>query len=162
MRYLYPIFSGSLLTLVGLLSPIFMLIALPFIRWDKGVSTSDNYPHPVIRGDLPQMFKWLGTIDERLPGGLYEPVVESIYLKYGKVLCSWYWLGFRNKMHYLGTYVLGKPTDGPIDWVWGYHEQYGLWRYTKKLGKLRFVVGWQSYNNNGYWQARPVCTIKVL
>jgi hypothetical protein len=69
MKYLYVPTAGLITSLLSLLAPIFVF-SMPFIRWDKELST-DRTGYITVRGDLLKWLSWLSTHDERLPGGLY-------------------------------------------------------------------------------------------
>jgi len=84
---------GFLITLLNVLVPLLVLLALPFIKWDKQASLDRHGKDLTVRGDLPNWLSWLSTPDERLPGGLYEPAHKALFERYGKWVASWYWLG---------------------------------------------------------------------
>ncbi len=163
---------GIFVIIVSLFSPLLMLIALPFIRWDKEESTVSKFeadgkgggemiPYPAIRGDLPKIFKWLETPDERLPGGLYEATVKDIHDKYGKYICSWYWLGLRNQVMGLAAALGQKTTDYIPEEPLGYWERGDIWRYAIAFGPVKFVTGFQVYKVlDGTFTAVPVFTLK--
>lgn len=108
-------------------------IAVLFAQWDKDPVTftggaSDNGP-PTVRGDLPWWLSWFGTFDERLPGGMYEPSVVRVYNRWGRYVCSCYWLIVRNRMFGLAKFLFGRAPGGewwesrrlgPIYTGWGY------------------------------------------
>nr|WP_315237729.1 hypothetical protein [uncultured Albidiferax sp.] len=161
MKYVKPILIALLLQVVALLAPFLVLLALPFIRWDTDLSLDPSGRHPATRGDLPRWLAWLGTPDERLPGGLYEPTVKSIYRRFGHVWCAWYWLGVRNRVHGLAA-MLGVPTSAFWPPEPGYYTRGNLWwlRYPLLGGRLAFKAGYRSYKLlDGTFLAVPVFTI---
>ena len=114
-------------------------IAVLFARWDKEPTTftggaPDNGP-PTIRGDLPWWLNWFGTFDERLPGGMYEPTVVKVHERFGRYVCSCYWLIVRNRMFGLAKFLFGKEAEGP--------PPQQRWRIESP-----FLIGW------GYWRYR--------
>lgn len=164
---------GLLIVILSLFTPILMLLALPFIRWDKEPTTVIRYEmlsygapavpieHTYIRGNLPKFLSWLETPDERLPGGLYEETVKKVYDKYGKYVCSWYWLGLRNQLMGFAAALGQKTTDYIPEEPLGYWERDGIWRYSIAFGKIKFVTGFQVYKVlDGTFTAVPVFTIK--
>lgn len=162
MNYLYAPIIGFLINILNLLCPILVIFTLPFIKWDKEPTKArDLEGSSIIRGDLPSWLSWFSTPDERLPGGMYEPTVKAIYLKYGKYFTSWYWLGLRNCLMTMAV-QLGKPTTDYIpEEPLGYWERGDIWRYSKSLGPLKFVMGYQVYKMlDGTFQAAPVFTLK--
>lgn len=145
--YFKPCAIGFFMFWFSLLAPILVLLALPFIKWDKEATTDGGNTY--VRGDLPGWLDFLSTPDERLPGGLYEPAVKAIYDKYGQLVTAWYWLGLRNRMHGLAAKT-GIPT--PTDWqdvVHGddeYFVKLPLWWRRKPLGtKFAFKAGYRIY-----------------
>jgi hypothetical protein len=115
-------------------------IALLFAKWDDTTSTftggaEDNGP-PTIRGDLPVWAAWFGTFDERLPGGMYEPTVVAIHRRFGRHVCSAYWLIVRNRMFGLTKALFGKPIakhDSPAGMAWS------------DIGPVRIGYGTKKY-----------------
>jgi hypothetical protein len=101
-------------------------------------------------------WKWLMTPDVDLPGDLTVPAVKDVYDRYGSFLCSWYWLGFRNRWHGL-DFVFAVRL--PMAWnqsQMGYQEQGDLWwaripftidgrRFQLKAGYRLNVVGGIPY-----------------
>lgn len=57
---------------------------------------------------------------------------------------------------------LGKPTTDYIpEEPMGFWERDDIWRYSKKLGKLKFVTGYQVYRKlDKSFVAVPVFTLK--
>lgn len=128
-----------------------------FAKWDKEPTEG------VIRGDLPKWLSWFSTPDERLPGGMYEPTVASMYEKRGKLVTSMYWLGFRNRAHGFRQ-LTGKPAT-EAQHMNSDKARYidlgdGLWRLTLVFGPFRFVTGYRVYNQKGTYVAIPTFTIK--
>ena len=162
MKYLAPL-AGFFLTLSALLAPVLALLAVPFIRWDKEISTArDESGISIIRGDLPQWLRWLQTPDERLPGGMYEPTVLAVYRRWGKGVCSWYWMGLRNTMMGLAV-ACGRPCASYIPETLGYWSDGNVWRWAHRVGPLKFVTGYQVYKLlDGSFRAAPVFTLKRI
>ncbi|SDO75758.1 hypothetical protein SAMN05216303_102278 [Rhodoferax sp. OV413] len=161
MRYLKPIAIALLIHLFALLAPFLVPIGLLFARWDSKPTLDQNGLHLAVRGDLPACFAWLNTPDERLPGGLYEPNVETIYQRYGRFLCSWYWLGLRNRGHGFAA-QFGLPTSAYWPGEPGYYQRGGLWwlRYPLAGGRLQFKAGYRIYKLlDSSFLAVPVFTI---
>lgn len=148
---LMALVSGHWLVALGvaLTPPLLVLLALPFAKWD-----ADG------QGDLPQWASWLSTPNQRLPGGVYEPAVAAILAKYGRVICSWYWLGVRNVLYGMSA-SFGTPTSGPWPDGDGYHTREGLWYLYKPVffGKLVFKAGYRIYQVRSIWLAVPCCTM---
>lgn len=159
--YLKPILIALLIQVVALFAPLLVLLALPFIRWDADLSLDPSGNDPARRGDLPRWLAWLGTPDERLPGGLYEPAVRSIYQRWGGVVCAWYWLGLRNTMHGFAA-AFGLPaSEGWAD-GFGLQRRGRLWwiRWPLLNGRLAFKGGYRIYTLlDGSYLAVPVFTI---
>ena len=158
--YLKPILIALLVQFVGLFAPVLVLLALPFIRWDAAPRLDPSGNYPAIRGDLPRWLAWLGTPDERLAGGLYEPAVLSIYQRFGRFFCAWYWLGLRNTMHGLAA-VFGVPTSAGWADGFGLQRRGRLWwiRWPLLGGRLAFKAGYRIYVIDGAFLAVPVFTI---
>ena len=151
-----------------------LFLSLPFATWDK-TPTGDQWGvGSIIRGDLPKWATFLSTPDERLPGGLYESTVASVYDKYGKWITSLYWLGVRNCLMGLAV-AWGQRTSDYIPeepfGYWSRTDSMGtIWRYSKhlftaKLGnkttRIVFVCGYQVYRTlKGDFQAAPVFSLK--
>lgn len=144
---------GLVITILHLFAPLLMLLALPFIKWDKAPST-DRRGDVAIRGDLPGWLSWLSTPDERLPGGLYEPEHKKLLNKYGKWFASWYWLGVRNALFGLAM-AFRIPADSHIPDVRGWYRSGKVWQYSAQLGPIRFVMGYKVYRilDGSLWAA---------
>jgi len=156
MSYVYAPLIGLLVGLLSLTCPVLTLFALPFVRWDAEADEEG-----VIRGDLPAWLSWLSTPDERLPGGMYEAAHKELYLKYGKWVASWYWLGVRNRLFGLSG-RLGIPAEEFIPDVRGWYRKGRVWQWSTQLGVTRFVVGYQVYRPlKGELYATPVFSIKL-
>ena len=161
MKYLRPVLIALLILPLDLLAPILAPIALLFAKWDDKPSADSNGQHPeVIRGDLPAWAWFLETPNERLPGGTYEPTVADILARRGPFLCSWYWLGIRNRMQGLAA-SFGLPTAMPWPPEPGYYDNGALWwlRYPLLGSHYQFKAGWRTYGVKGQWLAVPCCTI---
>ena len=163
MKYAGPMLAGFFCLVVSLFAPLLVFLALPLIRWDHELTNGSYGQWPTVRGDLPGWLRWLQTPDERLPGGLYEPTVRDLLDRRGRVVCSWYWLGLRNRAHGLQA-SFGKPAT---------LEQFatrigegftdlgnGLWAYRKKLGPIVFQTGYRVYLNPMGYLAAPAFTFK--
>ncbi|WP_367846996.1 hypothetical protein [Rhodoferax sp. WC2427] len=161
MKHLKPILIALLIQVVALFAPVLVLLALPFVRWDADLSLDPSGRYPATRGDLPGWMAWLGTPDERLPGGLYEPAVLSIYKRFGRFFCAWYWLGVRNRVHGFAAWF-GVPTAAGWPGAPGYYERGGLWwlRYPLLGGRLALKAGYRIYTlPDKSFLAVPVFTI---
>jgi hypothetical protein len=64
------------------------------------------------RGDLPRGFRWMQTPDVKLPGDFREPLVASLYKRFGFYLTSVYWVGWRNKAYGLSSRLAYRPKHG--------------------------------------------------
>lgn len=161
MKYFFTPLLGLLLALVSLIvAPIGMLFAVRFIKWDTEPSNGSYEQDPTIRGDLPRRLSWFQTPDERFPGGLYEPTVNSLLKDRGKLICSWYWAGWRNQMMGMAA-SFGKSTTDYIPESYGMWERGDIWRICFPVIFFRVVLGWQVYRKrDGTFLAVPVCTIK--
>ena len=166
-------FLGWICALFGLTCYITVFPALFFVKWDDKPSHGsygEDDPRVgaidfVIRGDFPAWLSWLQTPDERLPGGLYEPTVLGVYTRRGRFACSYYWAGVRNQGMGFAAW-LGKKADDYVppqtqDGLWT-RDSDNVWTYTKHLGKLMFVMGWQVYRlADKSFLAVPLFTLKV-
>ncbi len=165
------VMRGIIQTLIGLLAPIYMLVFVWFIKWDSSPSYRNNTqtdwdPSFIRRGDLPKFLQWAQTMDERFPGGMYEPTITSMYGSgsYLRALfTSYMWAGHRNRAHGL-AFNWGKSAVGyipdPFDLSesndrTGWHQiengwcfrraEDGVWRKYSKLGPLWVVTGYEVY-----------------
>ena len=162
MKFIITPLVGLLLAIVSfIVAPIGMLFAVWFIKWDDSPTNGSYNQNPTIRGDLPYLLRWLRTPDERFPGGLYEPTVQGWLDNHGKLYCSYMWAGLRNQMMGLAA-ALGHPTTDYIpEEPLGFWERDDIWRYSAKLGPIKFVCGWQVTKLlDSSFLAVPVCTIK--
>jgi hypothetical protein len=156
MNYIAAPLKGLLVGILSLTAPIWVLLALPFIKWDKTQSTL--YGIPTFRGDLPNWLYWLSTPDERLPGGLYEPAHKEVFDKWGKWVASWYWLGVRNRMMGLG-HSLGIQATEYIPDQRGFYRNGDVWQYSVHIVFIRIALGYKVYKMaDGFW-AVPTCAI---
>lgn len=161
MKYIKPIFFALIIQVVALFAPLLVLLALPFVRWDAALSTDPSGNFPAVRGDMPSWLSWLSTPDERLPGGLYEPAVLSIYNRFGATFCVWYWLGVRNRVQGFAA-AFGVPATEGWTGAFGLQTQGNLWwiRWPLLWGKLAFKAGYRIYLMlDGSYVAVPVFTI---
>jgi len=140
--------------------PVAVLVAVPFARWDTMPSTDSAGVCPTLRGDLPRWASWLGTPNERLPGGTYEPAVASVLERFGRSCCAWYWLAMRNQLYGLSAVASG-PISGPWPSEPGYYENGDYWWLRRPIlwGRLTFKAGYRAYFVNGAWIAVPALTI---
>ena len=152
----------SALAAIGVLVlvPLLVALALPFARWDDEPSIDSNGQGLTIRGDLPTWAAWLATPDERLPGGTYEPAVAGVLARYGRWVCSWYWIGVRNQLHGLSA-VFGVPVVSPWPVEPGYYTDGSLWWLRRPLlgGRLQLKAGYRTYWIRGAFVAVPACSI---
>lgn len=152
--------------LVFLLPPL-TLMAVLLARWDKHPTPGTFDAVSVIRGDVPRWLIWLQTNDERLPGGLHEPTVKQKYDRYGKVICSWYWIGVRNRAHGLRRLLSLPSTEemGGIRFPRVNGKAYGVrpdgtWFWSRDFWGFRAVAGHRIYFVDGKYMAVPTFTIK--
>ena len=162
MTYLYAPLAGIFLLLTNLFVWLLVPFALPFTKWDKAPSEPRNADGiAIIRGDLPDWLSWFQTPDERLPGDTCEAAVKDMFLKRGKWITSWYWLGVRNIAMGLAVAMGHETTDYVPEQPLGFWKRGKTWRYAAMLGKVRFVVGYQVYKTaSGRFLAAPVFTLK--
>lgn len=165
----WPALSSPIGWAVALGQSLLVPLAVGLARWDQAPTAGSWGTHPTIRGDVPRALRWLQTIDERLPGGLYEPTVERLLQRAGRHGAALYWIGWRNRAHGLRR-VLGAPStqaaylqrfpeddDGKTQGV----REDGTWYWSRKLGPLRAVAGHRIYLLlDGSHLAVPTCTIK--
>jgi hypothetical protein len=166
------ILKGLVLLLASifvLLCPPLSLLAVACARWDQE-STPDQWgTTPTRRGDLPRWARWMQTMDDRLPGGTYEPTVARMLERRGRFWTSVYWIGWRNRAHGLRRYF-GTPSteaayktsfkpdaQGRIDGV----REDGSWYWQRSLWGFRIVAGHRVYRiAPGEYLAVPAVTIK--
>ena len=149
--YIKPCLIGLFMLVAALFAPFMVLFALPFIKWDKDETVDGMGRYSTIRGDLPKWLSFLGTPDERLPGGLYEPAVLSIYNRFGALFTAWYWLGIRNRLHGLAAsfgVVTEEGWPNPPDNSDEYYVRGKLWWRRKPIwgGKFAFKAGYRIYH----------------
>lgn len=169
--YLMPVITGFIITLGNLFCPIVVLpMVLFYVKWDNEPSTDSKGVGMVIRGDLDERLSYFSTPDERLPGGLYEDTVLSMYnkltLKFNektaRLITSWYWLGARNPLmgmaNSLGKTVSGFILDGPKM----FYKAEGVWRLRVPLiPPFVFLTGYEIYFKlDKVHTAAPIFTIK--
>lgn len=160
MKYLKPCMIALGIMLLDPFAPVLLLFALPFSKWDAEPSLDSNGQGLTIRGDLPRWASWLGTPNERLPGGTYEPTVEAVLETFGRFWCAWYWLSLRNRWYGLAA-AFAVPLPMPWNPAPGYYEQGELWwlRYPLFGGRFQVKAGYRQYFQNGAWVGVPACTI---
>jgi len=152
-----------LIVLFQLVSILLALVGVPiaalFARWDDKPTTftggAPNNGPPTIRGDLPRWAAWFGTFDERLPGGMYEPTVATVYRRFGRYWCSVYWLVVRNRMFGLTKALFGKPI--PVD-----ADPAGMTWF--EVGPFRVGYGTKKYRATpqAHWLDGPFVEIAVV
>lgn len=169
LKYLLTPIAGLTLGVISFPLGFFgMFVLAPLIKWDDKPSLG-SYPTDltikhnfIIRGDLPAgVPRWWQPPDERWPGPMYEPEMERVYLKYGRVIASWYNGAIRNQMMGLAA-VLGKPTtDYAPEVTSGFWQRGDVWVLTIPFIFVKFVFGWQIYRRlDDTFLAVPVGTIK--
>lgn len=159
-----------------------MLLLVWLIRWDDHPTpAADPYdPSVTVRGDLPRLFRWAQTMDQRYPGGLYEPAIMAALGNGGywrRLWTSYLWTGHRNRAQGLVCWF-GKPaTDYIVDpwatdrdttgWVrdgntWHFErESDRVWKTIKMIGVIHISFGFQVYRlaDASFW-AVPLFTIR--
>jgi hypothetical protein len=135
--------------LIAALALPLVAVAYWFARWDGTPSLDSNGKWYMIRGNLPRWASWLGTPDERLPGGTYEPSVAKVLERYGRFACVLYWLGIRNTWYGLAN-VFAKPLRARWPAEPGYYFDHatGTWWLRKPIlgGRFQFKAGYRSYS----------------
>ena len=160
-----PVLQALLILVVSLFAPLFVLLALPFAKWDDAETPGSYGLWPTVRGDLPGWARWLETPDERLPGGLYEPTLRDMLATHGKFITSLYWLGLRNRAHGFAA-LFAKPAtvvQFNLPQSLGFTDLGdGLWLYVKRFGPLVFMCGYRVYALPDHtFTAVPCCTAKL-
>lgn len=159
-KYVKPALLGLWLQLPGLAAPFVVPLALRGAVWDAAPTPDSMGTTPIVRGDLPGWASGFATPNERLPGGTYEAAVASVLQRWGRWICSWYWLGLRNRG--LG---FDRRYARPVAFaLWtpdtGLQEADGLWFLRKNVGLgLQLKVGWRTYADGHDWVAVPCFTI---
>lgn len=158
-----------LASLFVLLCPPLSLLAVAFARWDDEPTPDQWGTTPTPRGDLPRWARWMQTMDERLPGGTYEPTVGRMLTRLGRYWTSVYWIGLRNRAHGLRR-SFGQPSTedayatsfGPDSKgrIYGVRSD-GSWYWERRALGFRLVVGHRVYRTApGDYLAVPTFTIK--
>lgn len=162
MNYFTAPFLGLIVTILNLLCPFLVPLILPFAKWDKEPSVEREGEMAVIHGDLPYWLSWFSTPDARLPGGMYEPAVAAMHVRWGKWITAWNWLGIRNALFGLSL-SLGKPATGYIpDLPLGLWKRDDIWRYSARLGPVKFLCGYKVYKVlDGSFRAAPCFTVML-
>ena len=168
MTYIYTPLLALLITLVSLLTPLLALFVIPFIRWDKHITTQPQRslaPVPTIMGDLPWWLSWFQTPDQRFPGDLAIPEVGDLFNRRGKWVTAYVWCGLRNRIMGLAVWLGGRTSDyAPEDvpGLWKRTDQYGhVWKYTLSFGKLHIITGHNVYKMlDDSFRYAPVLTVK--
>ena len=171
-------FTGSYILAAPFLVPwLGFVIHWLSIKWDAAPSQgSPGNPYQTIRGDA-RLFKDIyQTIDERYPGGIYEPTVEGWLHKYGKWGCSYLWAGDRNvamglasRLGYKTTGFMPNPLDPNSDksnWIIDGRnlrfirgKDYQHW--FRLFGNWYWVNGVEIYTKeDGTFWASPIISIK--
>jgi len=167
--YIYIPLIGLFRVFLSFTAPIVVLLALPFIKWDKEPSVGPqrtNPPTPTIMGDFPNWLSWLSTPDQRLPCDTGIPTCKAWVDRYGKWVAAWLWAGVRNQ--YFGFAIwLGNQTSNyapyDIEGYWERTDQYGtIWRYRKTFGKISIMTGYNVYAMlDGSFHTAPILTVKL-
>lgn len=171
MSRVITILQGVLLllasVLVFLLPPV-TLFAVLLARWDKQPTRGTYDTVLTIRGDVPGWLRWLQTNDERLPGGLHEPTVLRVFERFGRVLCSWYWIGWRNRAHGLrrgfglpSTEAMANIRFPVVNGKASGTRPDGTWYWSRDFWGLRAVAGHRIYMLPTGFLAVPTFTIKL-
>lgn len=157
-----------LMSLALLLVPVLPVLAVAGARWDSTPTTDQHGQGLTLRGDLPGWARWMQTLDDRLPGGTYEPTVAALLARVGRFWTSVYWIGWRNRAHGLRR-VFGLPSTlqaynerfHPVDGVAQGVRSDGSWYWARTLGPLRVVAGHRIYRLPGeVFLAVPTATVK--
>ena len=151
-----------------------MLVLIWFIRWDPLPTPADDPFDPSVttRGDLPKWLRWAQTMDQRYPGGLYEPAIMAALGNgehWRRLWTSYLWTGHRNRAMGL-AYMLGKPALDYIPdpwstdrdrtgWVldkntWTFtRESDQVWKKVRMYNKFHVHTGYQVYRlaNGTFW-----------
>lgn len=137
--------------------------------WDAEPSTDQHGQGMTIRGDLQPKDMWRQTLDDRLPGGTYEPTVAKMLEEKGRDATAAYWIGRRNRAHGLRK-KYGVPSDqasyntrfiedakGRVNGI----RPDGSWYWQRKVGPFKVVAGHRIYKLlDGSYLAVPTATIK--
>lgn len=167
--WLRPSLSSPVGWAVAIAQSLLVPLAVALASWDKLPTAGSWGTHPTIRGDVPRALRWLQTMDERLPGGLYEPTVERLLERVGRYWTSLYWLGWRNRAHGFRRLVSKASTEAAYLQRFPEDESGktkgvrvdGSWYWSRRLGPLRAVAGYRVYLLlDGSYLAVPTCTIK--
>lgn len=174
---------GLICTLIGLLAPLYMMLLVWLIRWDEQPTPADD-PWDVsvtVRGDLPRWLRWAQTMDQRYPGGLYEPAMMAALGNGGywrRLWTSYLWTGHRNRAMGL-AYLCGKPAIDYIPDPWstdrdttGWVQDGNVWRFDRPsdavwknirvIGSFQIHTGHQVYRlADGSFHAVPLFTIRA-
>lgn len=126
----YVVLAGLLVLVVGIVALPFLFIAVAFAQPIGRFAGSWGSGADIERYALPRWAQWLGTPDEPLPGGFYEPRVVRRYKAFGWYLTSVLWL-MDNRANGL-AHALGRP------WA------EGLWRREWVAGPIKLIVGWRQ------------------
>lgn len=166
----HVVFKGWICTIVGLLiklTPIGWLLtflAVATAKWETEPRFDQWGKVSTIRAKLRKGFRWLGTMDDDLPGGTYEPTVAKMLEKRGKFLTSWYWIGWRNTAHGFRQ-IFSIPSD-EISYTVNTPEGEGTrpdgtWWKIRRMGPFIYQTGFRIYKylDGSYW-ATPTATVK--
>lgn len=158
----------ALTPLALLLVPVLPMLAVAGAKWDSEPSTDQHGQGLTQRGDLPGWARWMQTLDDRLPGGTYEPTVAAMLAKVGRYWTSVYWIGWRNRAHGLRK-TFGRPSTLEAyltrfefigDVAQGVRSD-GSWYHAEQIGSLLWVAGHRIYKLPGdQYLAVPTATIK--
>lgn len=149
--------------------------AIKRVDWDTEPSTDQHGMGLTIRGDLHPDDAWRGTLDDRLPGGTYEPTVAKMLEEKGRDATAFYWIGRRNRAHGMRR-KYARPST-----LEAYNERFepdenghvygirsdGTWYRERRIGPFKRVTGWRIYRalikgKSGEFEylAVPTATIK--
>jgi hypothetical protein len=154
MSYILISLLGLAIGLSSLFAPILMIFVTPFIVWNSSG-----------KGSLPHWLSWFETPDEQFPGDLRIDQMRTIFDRYGKWVCSWFWGGVRNRLMGFAVWAGSETSDyAPEDvpGLWERTDSFGkIWKYTLSLGKFHFITGYSVYKMlDGRFRAAPVFTFK--
>lgn len=147
MNKIKTVFLGLLCLLFSLTAPFIVPFALLFTKRDaKNLA-----------------WAWYDTPDERDLIGLYEPVINDLYIHRGWWIACYVWFGIRNRGQGFDS-LFAVPAkahwpEGVGDWADG-----ELFISRRKMGPLLFVFGWQIYASNKWGsllEARPTISVKL-
>lgn len=149
--------------ILRLVTPIIVLLGLPFAKKAKRKTTHYGQDPDVQRYVLP---KWLGILNTADEDGwpMYEATVAKLYNKYGWRFALWYNLGLRNQAQgflWLFGWECSKELRDNNKLL-----NYSLLNKQYDVKLFKIVVGWEvardhylDYTTSGYY-AIPQIDIK--